>query len=160
MTTYRILGIDPGSVKTGFGVIEISGQRATYVASGIIRVPAGPFPERLGIIYHGISEVISQHQPDQSAVEEVFFASNPQTALKLGQARGAAITAAVNAGLPVAEYAARRVKQTLVGTGAATKQQIQFMVTSLLRLSSQPSEDAADALAIALCHFHHRRGLD
>lgn len=156
--TQRILGIDPGSVKTGFGVIEITGLKASYVASGLIRIPAVSFPERLGIIYRGIAEIIEQHQPHQVAVEEVFLAVNPNSALKLGQARGAAITAAVNAGLPVAEYAPRLIKKALVGTGGAKKEQIQFMVTSILRLSSQPSEDAADALAVALCHFHHSRG--
>lgn len=159
MATTRILGIDPGSQRTGFGVIEVQGMRTRYLASGIIRLPQKSFPERLGIIYRGIAEVIAEHTPDQVAVEEVFMARDARAALKLGQARGAAITAAVNAGLPVAEYAARRVKQSVVGKGNADKKQIQFMVTSILKLSAEPSEDAADALAIALCHHYHGGGI-
>ena len=156
MPKFRILGIDPGSLRTGFGVIEIDSGRARYVACGIIKIASKPFPERLGIIYRGISEVIAEHQPNAVAIEEVFFATNPRSALKLGQARGAAVTAAVMAELPVFEYAPRLVKQAVVGTGAADKAQVQFMISRLLRLSAAPGEDAADALAIALCHFNHK----
>jgi crossover junction endodeoxyribonuclease RuvC len=154
----RILGIDPGSIKTGFGVIEIRGNQICYVASGVIRLPRKPLPQRLGIIFQSVQEIMLEHEPDQMAIEEVFLAKNPSSALKLGQARGAAITACVNKGLPVSEYAARLVKKSIVGSGAADKSQIQFMVTKLLKLSAEPSEDAADALAIAICHYHHERG--
>lgn len=154
----RILGIDPGSRLTGFGVIDVSRGRVSYVSSGVIRIPATPFPQRLGVISRGISEVIETYRPAVVAVEEVFLAKNPSSALKLGQARGAAITAAVLAELPVQEYATRLVKQAIAGTGAADKSQIQYMVSKLLKLSSEPSEDAADALAIAMCHYYHGRG--
>jgi len=158
LQTRRILGIDPGSIKTGFGVIEVRGTQIFYIASGVIRLPRKPLPERLGIIFQSVQEIMQEHQPDEMAVEEVFLAKNPSSALKLGQARGAAITACVNKGLPVSEYAARLVKQSLVGSGAADKSQIQYMVTKLLKLSAEPGEDAADALAIAICHYHHGRG--
>ncbi len=154
----RILGIDPGSRVTGFGVISVAGGRVSYVSSGVIRIPPTAFPERLGVISRGISEVIETYQPQVVAVEEVFLAKNPSSALKLGQARGAAITAAVLAELPVEEYATRLVKQAIAGTGAADKAQIQYMVSRLLKLTAEPSEDAADALAIAMCHHYHRRG--
>lgn len=147
-----ILGIDPGSQKTGFGVINAVGAKTAYVTSGIIRLPQGPLPERLKIIFDSISTIIEQHGPVAMAVEDIFFARDPRAALKLGQARGAAIVAGVNAGLSVAEYAARTVKQSVVGNGAASKEQVQFMVSRLLNLSSSPAEDAADALAVALCH--------
>lgn len=156
--THRILGIDPGSRFTGFGLIDIQSNRLSYVASGVIRIPPTAFPERLGVISRGISEVIETYNPTLVAVEEVFLAKNPSSALKLGQARGAAITAAVLAELPVAEYATRLVKQSIAGTGGADKAQIQYMVTRLLKLSAQPSEDAADALAIAMCHYYQGRG--
>lgn len=157
MQSLRILGIDPGSVKTGFGIIEVSGQRIQYVTSGVIRLKPKSAPERLGIIFESVQELIELHKPDLMAVEEVFMAKNPSSALKLGQARGAAMTAGVVNGLPVEEYAARLVKQSIAGSGAADKTQIQYMVTKLLKLSAEPSEDAADALAIAICHFHHCR---
>ena len=147
-----ILGIDPGSIKTGFGVINATGSRASYVASGLIRLPSVSLPEKLKIIYTGISDIIRQHGPVEMAVEEVFFARDPRAALKLGQARGAAIVAGVQAGLEVSEYSAKTVKQSVVGTGAATKDQVAHMVVRLLKLDSAPKEDAADALAVALCH--------
>ena len=155
MQTLRILGIDPGSLKTGFGIIEIQGQRISYLTSGVIRLKPKSVQERLGIIFQSVQELIDEHKPDLMAVEEVFMAKNPSSALKLGQARGAAITAGVVKGLKVEEYAARLVKQTVAGSGAADKAQIQYMVTKLLKLSAEPSEDAADALAIAICHYHH-----
>ncbi len=152
-----ILGIDPGSRKTGFGLIETGGQGARYISSGIIRLPEGSLPERLKVIFDSVSEIIAEHQPAQVAVEEVFFARDPRAALRLGQARGAAIVAAVSAGLPVAEYAARTVKQSVVGTGAASKEQVQHMVRQLLKLPGLPAEDAADGLAVAMCHAHSLR---
>ncbi len=154
----RILGIDPGSRRTGFGVIDVAGAKEQYVTSGIIRLPdKASLPERLKIIYAGVSEIIAETAPDMMAVEEVFFARDPRAALKLGQARGAAIVAGVNANLPVGEYSARTVKQSVVGTGAATKEQVQQMVIYLLKLDIVPREDAADALAVALCHAQTAR---
>lgn len=152
-----ILGIDPGSRKTGFGIINAIGSKAEYVTSGIIRLPTGGLPERLKIIFDSLSEIIQQHNPDEMAIEDIFFARDPRAALKLGQARGAAIVAGVTAGLPVAEYAARSVKQSVVGTGGADKVQVQHMVKHLLKLPSAPAEDAADALAVALCHAQTMR---
>lgn len=155
-----ILGIDPGSRKTGFGIINAmgsAGSKIEYVTSGIIRLPTGGLPERLKIIFDSLSEIIQQHHPDEMAIEDIFFARDPRAALKLGQARGAAIVAGVTAGLPVAEYAARSVKQSVVGTGGADKVQVQHMVKHLLKLPSAPAEDAADALAVALCHAQTMR---
>lgn len=154
---YRILGIDPGSRVTGYGVVELSAKGPRYLASGCIRPAAGAFVDRLGEIYRGIDTLIREHAPDEVAIEEVFLATNPASALKLGQARGAAIAAAVAAELPVAEYAARRVKLAVVGTGKASKTQVQHMVRVLLGLSGVPAADAADALAIAICHVNTAR---
>lgn len=153
----RIIGIDPGSRRTGYGIIDIAGSTASYVTSGIIRLPEGALPDRLKLIFDGISQLLEQYQPETMAVEEVFFARDPKAALKLGQARGAAIVAGVNRQLPVSEYSARSVKQAVVGTGSAEKKQVQMMVTSLLKLVEAPAEDAADALAVALCHGHSMR---
>lgn len=150
----RILGIDPGSRRTGYGVIDVAGSKIAYISSGIIRLPEESLPDRLKIIFDGVSEIIEQYHPKHMGIEEVFFAKDPRAALKLGQARGAAIVAGVNAGLPVGEYSARSVKQAVVGTGAADKHQVQMMITQLLKLSQAPSEDAADALAVAICHAH------
>lgn len=147
-----ILGIDPGSRITGFGIVREGRNGCEYVTSGCIRLGSGPFPGRLKQIFDGLSELIGQYQPQVLSIEQVFMARNPDSALKLGQARGAAIVAAVHAGLEVHEYSARQVKQAVVGTGAAEKTQVQHMVTQLLGLSGTPQEDAADALAIALCH--------
>lgn len=152
----RVLGVDPGSRLTGYGVVDVDGDALRYVASGCIQTVEGPFTGRLADIYRGVEEVIAAHAPDEFVVEEVFFARNPQSALKLGQARGVAIAAAVRAGLPVSEYAARAVKQAVVGTGNATKAQVQYMVRALLSLSAEPSSDAADALAVAICHVNTR----
>lgn len=154
-----ILGIDPGSRRTGFGVIRLAGTRADYISSGVIRIPDTALPERLKVIFDGISEIISRYQPEEVAIENVFMAKSAGSALKLGQARGAAIVAAVSRGLPVAEYEARKVKQSVVGTGAATKIQVQHMVRTLLNLPGDPQEDAADALAVALCHAHTQKSL-
>lgn len=155
-----ILGIDPGSRKTGFGIINAAGTNGSklkYVTSGIIRLPTGELPERLKVIFDSVSEIIREHNPLEMAIEDVFFARDPRAALKLGQARGAAIVAGVTAGLAVAEYAARSVKQSVVGSGAAKKEQVQHMVKHLLKLPSTPAEDAADALAVALCHAQTMR---
>ncbi|RLM23069.1 crossover junction endodeoxyribonuclease RuvC [Brenneria alni] len=154
-----ILGIDPGSRVTGYGIIRQHGRRLTYLGSGCIRTVVDDLPTRLKLIYSGVSEIITQFHPDCFAIEQVFMAKNPDSALKLGQARGAAIVAAVNRDLPVFEYAARLVKQTVVGTGAADKKQVQHMVRSLLKLSASPQADAADALAIAITHCHFNQNL-
>jgi crossover junction endodeoxyribonuclease RuvC len=152
-----ILGIDPGSIKTGYGVIDSRGGKTTYVASGLIRLPSVSLPEKLKIINASVAEIISTYNPVEMAVEEVFFARDPRAALKLGQARGAAIVAGVQADLPVSEYSAKTVKQSVVGTGAATKDQVSHMVVRLLQLTAPPKEDAADALAVALCHAQSLR---
>jgi crossover junction endodeoxyribonuclease RuvC len=155
----RILGIDPGLRVTGFGVLDKVGQRLQYVASGCIKTSEGELPERLKVIVASLGEVIKLHQPQEVAVEKVFVNVNPQSSLLLGQARGAAICAAVLAGLPVAEYTALQVKQAVVGTGRAKKEQVQDMVQRLLKLSGAPSPDAADALACAISHAHGGMGL-
>ena len=155
----RILGIDPGLRVTGFGVIDVEGQLLHYVASGCIKTPEGELPERLKVILNSLGVVIAQHKPDQAAVEKVFVNVNPQSTLLLGQARGAAICAAVLADLPVGEYTALQVKQAVVGKGHAEKEQVQLMVQRLLKLSGTPSPDAADALACAICHAHGGQGL-
>jgi crossover junction endodeoxyribonuclease RuvC len=147
-----ILGIDPGSRKTGFGLIEAEGSRTRYITSGIIRLPDKSLPERLKVIFESISQIVAEYHPDEMAIEDVFFARDPRAALKLGQARGAAIVAGATAGLVVSEYAARAVKQSVVGSGAASKEQVQHMVKQLLKLPGVPAEDAADGLAVALCH--------
>ncbi len=148
-----ILGIDPGSRKTGFGLVKVDGTRSLYISSGIVRLPEKPLPERLDIIFSSLSDLIREYSPDQLAIEEVFFARDPRAALKLGQARGAAILAGTQQGLPVFEYSARTVKQSVVGNGGASKEQVQHMVTRLLKLPATPREDAADGLAVALCHI-------
>lgn len=154
-----ILGIDPGSQKTGFGIINSHSGRHSYITSGVIRLPKGALPERLRIIAESVAELIESHGPTELSVEQVFMAKSADAALKLGQARGAAIVPAVIRGLEVAEYSARQIKQSVVGTGAADKAQVQHMVKVLLNLPGHPQEDAADALAAALCHAHTRDGL-
>ncbi|WP_413110442.1 crossover junction endodeoxyribonuclease RuvC [Thaumasiovibrio sp. DFM-14] len=154
-----ILGIDPGSRVTGYGVIRQRGRHLDYLGSGCIRTAADNLPQRLKQIYAGVSEVITQFQPEQFAIEQVFMARNADSALKLGQARGSAIVAAVNADLPVSEYAARLIKQAVVGNGGADKAQVQHMVTSVLKLNATPQSDAADALAVAICHAHTNKTL-
>ncbi|RKF19678.1 crossover junction endodeoxyribonuclease RuvC [Alginatibacterium sediminis] len=154
-----ILGIDPGSRITGYGIIERKAGKAYYLGSGCIRMAKQDLAGRLGQIYAGVSEIITQFQPEEFAIEQVFMAHNPDSALKLGQARGAAIVAAVNHQLPVAEYSARQIKQAVVGTGAAKKEQVQLMVQNMLELSAKPQADAADALGVALCHCHTQQSL-
>ncbi len=152
--TLRILGIDPGLRVTGFGVIEQTGQQLAYIASGCVRSGEGELPVRLKVLLEGLQEVITTYHPDCAAVEQVFVNVNPKSTLLLGQARGAAICAAVLHALPVAEYTALQVKQAVVGAGKAHKTQVQMMVRKLLRLPGDPSPDAADALACAICHAH------
>ena len=156
---FRILGIDPGLRVTGFGVIEKSGSKLTYITSGCIRVPVGELPDRIKTIFEGLHEVIGLHSPQQVVIEKVFVNVNPQSTLLLGQARGAAICAAVDAGLPVAEYTALQVKQSVVGKGHAGKEQVQEMVKRLLNLPALAGPDASDALACAICHAHGGQGM-
>ena len=153
----RILGIDPGLQVTGFGVIETESSRLLYVASGCVKSGAGDLAARLKSILDGLKDVIAEHEPVEVAVEKVFVNVNPQSTLALGQARGTAICAAVLAGLPVSEYTALQVKQSVVGNGHAAKEQVQHMVKRLLSLPTDPAPDAADALACAICHAHGRR---
>ena len=155
----RWLGIDPGLKTTGFGVIEIEGQRLRYISSGIIEsgsIDLG-LPNRLGTLYSGVQEVLLTYQPDAAAIEEIFLNVNPRSTLMLGQARGAVIAAMVSTGLAVTEYSARGVKQAIVGTGRASKLQMQEMVKRLLKLNKSPPPDAADALGVAICAAHHHQ---
>jgi len=153
----RILGIDPGSRSTGFGVIDTLGDRSTLLACGCIRTESESFPARLKEIYDGVYHVVQEHRPDELAIEQVFLHKNADSALKLGQARGAAICGALAAGLPVYEYSAREVKQALVGKGNADKLQVQHMVKILLGFGGTLQADAGDALGVALCHTHVRQ---
>lgn len=156
----RILGIDPGLRITGFGIIDKTGQKLVYVASGCVKSgQKAELPSRLATILRSLSEVIETHAPSEVAVEKVFVNVNPHSTLMLGQARGAAICAAVALHLPVAEYTALQVKQAVVGNGHARKEQVQAMVRRLLNLPGDPSADAADALACAICHAHGGLGL-
>ena len=154
-----ILGIDPGSQKTGFGIISHLGSRSEYVTSGIIRLPREELPARLKIIFDSVTELVETYTPQELAIEEVFMARDAKAAIKLGQARGAAITACVNRDMPVYEYSAKSIKQAVVGSGNADKQQVQHMVKTLLKLPATPAEDAADALAAALCHAHTQQSM-
>lgn len=153
----RILGIDPGSRLTGFGVVDCVADKTSYVASGSVNSIKGAFPERLKMIFRSIAEIVTEYRPDVVAVESVFMHRNPSSALKLGHARAAAICATFELEVEVFEYAPREIKQAIVGTGAATKEQIQHMIRQLLKLEGDPSPDAADALAAALCHANQRR---
>ena len=153
----RVLGIDPGLQRTGFGVVDIDGSRLSYVASGTISttdVAKGDLPARLKVIFDGVAEVKRRYQPQAASVEIVFVNVNPQSTLLLGQARGAALAALVSAGLPVAEYTALQMKKAVVGHGLANKAQVQEMVRRLLALPGVPGADAADALGIAISHAH------
>jgi len=156
-SSLRILGIDPGLNRTGYGVVGISGTHLTYLAAGVIKVPAGELHERLGTILAELAGVIRDARPQVATIEKVFVNVNPKSTLLLGQARGAAICAAVQAGLAVHEYAALQIKQAVVGFGQADKRQVQTMVQRLLALDAPPPTDAADALACAICHAHSRR---
>ena len=154
----RVLGIDPGSRVTGYGIIDSRGSDLGHIDSGCLRVTAENLGARLKLIYDGLSGVIEHHRPDVICIEQVFMARNPQSALTLGHARGAAMCAGVNRGLPTFEYSALQIKQAVVGRGRADKQQVQHMVRVLLRLSQKPAADAADALACAICHVHTVQG--
>lgn len=153
----RVLGIDPGSETLGWGIVEGSGLKYAAVDYGVVKSnPRQPFAKRLVNIYDGVSAVIESFQPDVVSIEEAFYAVNVKVALKLGQVRGALLLLAEQRGLEIAEYAPRLIKQTVVGYGNAEKHQVQEMVKVLLRLKSVPTpHDAADALAMAICHFHH-----
>ena len=150
-----VLGIDPGSRITGYGIVEKAGNRLVHIDNGAIFTDTAlDFPGRLKKIFDGLLEIIAQHRPNQVAIENIFFSTNPQSALKLGQARGAAIVAAVHSGLPVAEYTALQVKQAVVGQGRAEKEQVQKMLKALLGLPEIAQADASDALAVAICHIN------
>ncbi len=156
----RIIGIDPGSRRTGYGVVVSEGTELGFIACGTIRMENEPdFSRRLLLIFEGLTEVMEEHRPDAAAVEDVFVSRNSRSALKLGQARGAAVVAACRQRIPVFDYTPRTVKQTVAGYGQAEKGQVQEMVRLLLDLSGLPSADAADALAVALCHAQHRSWL-
>jgi crossover junction endodeoxyribonuclease RuvC len=154
----RILGLDPGSRITGYGVVDAGGHGVRYVASGCIRVGNGAMAGRLLEIHRHVTELVDSFGPGEIAIERVFMHRNPDSALKLGQARGAALCGACHGGAPVFEYAPRAVKQTVTGTGGAEKAQVMHMIKALLSLQGRLSADAADALAIALCHAQHRSG--
>jgi crossover junction endodeoxyribonuclease RuvC len=152
VATLRVLGIDPGSQCTGFGVLDAVGPRLIYVASGVIRTPQGSFAGRLCEIFTCVRSIVAQYRPHEIAIERVFVNRNPDSALKLGQARGAAICGTVEANAEVFEYATRQIKQAVVGSGSAEKAQVQLMMRSLLKLDGPVAADAADALAAAVCH--------
>lgn len=152
----RILGLDPGLRRTGWGVVEVDGSSLRHIANGAVTSNAGtPLPVRLAALFEGLQQVIRDWQPDAAAVEETFVNRNPASTLKLGQARGIALLAPANAELPVAEYAPNRIKKAVVGTGHADKAQIRAMVTVLLPGVEFSCDDAADALAVAICHSHY-----
>ncbi len=153
----RILGIDPGSRLTGFGVVDFDGDKALYVASGTVKSTDGEFADRLRQIFESVTSIVDEYRPNIVAIESVFMHKNAGSALKLGHARSAAICATFSHDLEVFEYAPREIKQAVVGTGAATKEQVQHMVVRILTLDGPPSVDAADALAAALCHGHQHR---
>lgn len=155
----RVLGIDPGSRVTGFGVVEGDGARAQYLASGCIRAQGAELTPRLRTVFEGVEALLAEFQPHWVAVESVFVRRNVETALKLGQARGAALTAVARSGAALAEYPPARIKLAVAGSGRAGKQQVQFMVVQRLRLRAAPQADAADALAAALCHLVLGAGL-
>lgn len=152
-----ILGIDPGSRNTGFGLIAISGKNIQYLSSGVVKAEQSEVPQRLRTIFKGLQSVMQEYQPTELAIEQVFMHENAATAIKLGQARGVAIAASFEHELQVYEYSARQIKQAVVGYGNAAKSQIQSMIQTLLNLSAPPQTDAADALACALCHYHSHK---
>ena len=155
----RILGIDPGSRFTGYGIIESDGYNSEYVTSGCVKAVEENWSQRLGIIFNGIQELLIQYAPDQVAIEKVFIHRNVDSALKLGQARGAAICAVVNRSIAIEEYTPTEIKQSVVGKGNAAKEQVQHMIQVLLKLSAIPQADAADALAVAMCHANTKNTL-
>lgn len=153
-----VLGVDPGSMVTGFGLVEKRDRSLRCVDSGVIRASGGrPFCERIHAIYRSMTDLMSRHQPGEMAIEDVFFAKNPKSALKIGQARGAVLIAAVECGVSVHEYAATEIKQAVVGYGRATKEQVRSMVQVILHLDFQPKLDTSDALAAAVCHLNWTR---
>ncbi|MCF6767199.1 crossover junction endodeoxyribonuclease RuvC [Thiotrichales bacterium 19S11-10] len=154
-----VLGIDPGSVVTGFGIVRIENKSCQYVTSGCIRVKKETTAERLHEIFDGICQIVEAYKPDQAAIEQIFFFQNPQSAIKLGQARGTALVALAHHQLAISEYSAKQVKQAVVGVGNAAKNQVQHMVQNFLNLSAKPQADAADALAVAICHYHTAQSL-
>lgn len=149
-----IIGIDPGSRITGYGIIKSDGNKNEYITSGCINASKGDFFRRLKQIFNEISLIITTYNPDESAIEQVFLHANPNSALKLGHARGAAVLALAEQNLPINEYSARQIKQAVVGYGSADKSQVQYMIKMLLKIKDDIKEDAADALAAALCHAH------
>lgn len=151
-----ILGVDPGSRLTGFGIIRSNGRECQYVSSGCIRTQSGEFAQRLFQIYQGLQEIVQKYQPEEAAIEQVFMHKNANSALKLGQARGAAIIALAKNVAIMAEYSPRQIKQAVIGYGGGEKVQVQHMVQRLLNLNAVPQADAADALAVAICHAHSR----
>lgn len=154
----RILGVDPGSRNTGYGIVDTEGNRIRYVAHGVIAAGNGEFTERLATLFSALGELIAQHRPDCAAMEDVFMSRNAASALKLGQARGALVVACTHAGLSVTPYSPTAVKQAVVGFGRAEKEQVQHMIRLLLGPPTALQEDAADALAVALCHANHAAG--
>lgn len=150
----RVMGIDPGSRITGLGIVETTRDGLRQVFDESLRLKDKALPPRLGVIYRRVEEIIAEFNPDVVAVEQVFISNNARSALVLGQARGGAICAAINTGCAVSEYSAKQIKQAVVGTGGASKEQVQHMVRILLGLREVPGEDAADALACAICHIH------
>ena len=158
MAPERLLGLDPGLRRTGWGLIDADGNRLRFVAAGVVATEPGPgLAERLAVLYRGLRGVIAEHRPAAAAVEETVVNANAASSLKLGQARGVALLAAAHAGLPVSEYAAKTVKRAVAGTGGAQKRQVAMMVRTLLPgCGGEVAADAADALAVAVCHAHHR----
>lgn len=154
-----ILGIDPGSRKCGYGLVSANGSRLEYIACGVIRVEKLEFPDRLQSIFRTLTEIIEEYHPQVAAIEEVFMGKSASSALKLGQARGAAMVACSNQALPVHEYSTSKIKLALTGTGRAEKAQMQHMICMILQLNKAPSEDAADALSVAVCHAHTTQSL-
>jgi crossover junction endodeoxyribonuclease RuvC len=153
-----VLGIDPGTKRTGYAVVEAVGESVVIVSSGALATPpTAPFHEKLRVIYEGLLDIVETYQPDEIAVEDVFVKKNARVALRMGHVRGIALLVAAISGITLGEYSPGEVKQAIVGTGAASKEQVTFMVTALLKMAETPSEDEADALAVALCHIHRRR---
>ncbi len=153
--SIRILGIDPGSTITGYAIIDFNGRKTTYVDSGCIRLGKEAMPTRLMMIHQGVQELIATYRPREFAIEQIFMHANPNSALKLGQARGVALAVAALHGLPIGEYAPKAIKNAVVGTGGAKKEQVQHMVKVILGLEGKVQSDAGDALAVALTHAHH-----